>query len=539
VSFAPPRAVSNLAQEAMLTLSHVTKTHAGGLVLADVSVAVRPAARFGVVGPNGVGKSTLLRVMAGLGPVDAGTVTWTPPSLRVGYLPQEPELVPGETLLASLARRTGVASAEVELDRLTAALERNPNLADAYSAALEQFLVLGGADFPARARAVCAEVGLARQLLEQSLETLSGGEAARAALATILLARFDVFLLDEPTNNLDYEGLDRLDRFVESLRGALVVVSHDRDFLDRTVTRIIEIDEGSRRIREFAGGWSDYEAARAGARAAQYRRYDEAQERRRELDALLRARRGEARAGDSLGKRTGGADRRGTQALRSKVRQAERALERVADVEKPFEPWDLQLSLAPERRTGDVVARLEGAVVQQGAFRLGPIDLELRWGDRLVLAGRNGSGKTTLLRALLGELPLTAGRRRLGSGTVVGELDQGRKAFLTREPVLASFRELLIPEARSLLAKFGLGADDVERSAESLSPGERTRAALALLVARRVNCLVLDEPTNHLDLPAIEELERALVEFPGAVVLVTHDRRFLEAFQSTRTLELC
>ena len=522
----------------MLTLSHVTKTHAGGLVLADVSVAVTPAARIGVVGPNGVGKSTLLRVLAGLDTVDAGTVTRTPPSLRVGYLPQEPELVAGETLLASLARRTGVASADAELDRLTAALERNPDLADAYSAALEQFLAFGGADFPARARASCAEVGLARRRLEQPLETLSGGEAARAALAAILLARFDVFLLDEPTNNLDYEGLDRLERFVDSLRGALVVVSHDRDFLDRTVTRIIEIEEGSHRVREFAGGWSDFEAARAHTRAAEYRRFDEAQERRHELEALLRARRGQARGGESLGKRTGGMDRRGTQALRSKVRQAERALERVADVEKPFEPWELQLSLAPERRSGDVVARLEGAVVERDSFRLGPIDLELRWRDRLVLAGPNGSGKTTLLRALLGELPLAAGRRRLGSGTVVGELDQGRKAFLTPEPVLAAFRELPIPEARSLLAKFGLGADDVERSAASLSPGERSRAALALLVARRVNCLVLDEPTNHLDLPAIEELERALAEFPGAVVLVTHDRRFLDAFEPTRTIWL-
>jgi ATPase subunit of ABC transporter with duplicated ATPase domains len=525
----------------VLTLSNVTKTHAGGVVLSEVSLSVTPRSRIGVVGPNGVGKSTLLRVLAGLEPVDAGKVTRTPASLRVGYLPQEPELAPGERLLPSLARRTGVGAAGRELDRLTAALERDSGLAEAYSAALERFLALGGADFHARARAVCADVGLGRERLDQPLQTLSGGEAARAALAAILLARFDVFLLDEPTNNLDYEGLDRLERFVDSLAGALVVVSHDRDFLDRTVTSVVEIEEGSHRIREYAGdagGWSEYEAARGRARADQYRRYDEAQERRRELDALLRARRGQAQAGDSLGRKTGGADRRGTQALRSKVRQAERALARVADVEKPFEPWELRLKLAPERRSGDVVARLEGAVVERGGFRLGPIDMELRWGDRLSLAGPNGSGKTTLLRALLGELPLAEGNRRLGAGTVVGELDQGRQAFLTAEPVLAAFRDLSIPEARSLLAKFGLGADDVQRPATSLSPGERTRAALALLVARRVNCLVLDEPTNHLDLPAIEELERALVEFPGAVVLVTHDRRFLEAFQAARTVEL-
>jgi len=522
----------------MLTLSNVTKTHAAGPVLVDVTLALAPGARIGVVGSNGVGKSTLLQVMAGLEHVDAGTVTRTPPSLRVGYLPQEPEAVPGETLLARLSRLTGIAAAEAELDRLTQALEHDPRLADAYTEALDRFLALGGDDLRARARSVCAEVGLGAARLEQPLETLSGGESARAALAAILLARFDVFLLDEPTNDLDFEGLERLEHFLGSLRGAVAVVSHDRALLDRTVTRIVELEEGTHQAQEYAGGWSEYEAARGRARTAQYRRFEEVEDRRGELEALLRARRGQARAGDSLGRRTGGADRRGTQALRSKVRQAERALERLDDVRKPFEPWVLRLELAPERRGADVVARLEGAVVERGAFRLGPVDLELGWHERVALTGRNGSGKTTLLRALLGELPLSAGRRYLGPGVVVGELDQGRRRFLTPDPVLAAFRDLPIPEARSLLAKFGLGADDVERPASSLSPGERTRAVLALLIAQRVNCLVLDEPTNHLDLPAIEELEGALTRFPGTVVLVTHDRRFLEAFEPTRVHSL-
>ena len=214
---------------------------------------------------------------------------------------------------------------------------------------------------------------------------------------------------------------------------------------------------------------------------------------------------------------------------------------RLDRAEKPYEPWQLQLELAGGSRAGDVVARLEGAVVQRGGFRLGPIDLELGDGDRLALVGPNGSGKTTLLRALQGTEPLIEGRRWIGPGVVIGELEQGRDALAGGGVLLQQFsRAAGTPDedARAQLAKFGLGADDVLRPAASLSPGERTRAGLALLAARGVNTLVLDEPTNHLDLAAIEELERALESFDGTVVLVTHDRRFLERFRATRTLEL-
>jgi ATPase subunit of ABC transporter with duplicated ATPase domains len=209
--------------------------------------------------------------------------------------------------------------------------------------------------------------------------------------------------------------------------------------------------------------------------------------------------------------------------------------------QKPWEGWDLHLELAPSRRSGDVVARLVDAVVERGTFRLGPISLEVAWADRLAIVGPNGSGKTTLLRALLGELPLASGERWMGPGVVVGELDQGRRRFLTDEPLIAAFTKasgLLVQPARSLLAKFGLTAEHVERPAASLSPGERTRATLALLMAAGANCLVLDEPTNHLDLPAIEQLEQALDDYEGTLLLVTHDRRLLEALAITRTLQL-
>ena len=523
-----------------ITFKDVSKSHGARLLLDRVSLVVGEGSRIGLVGPNGVGKTTLLRLLAGLEHPDSGAVIRSPPGLAVGYLPQELDAQPDETVLGYLERRTGVAAAAAEMDALAPRLAEEPRLAAAYAEAVERFVALGGGDLAARAAVACAEVGLAGRL-EQPLASLSGGEAARARLAALLVARFDVFCLDEPTNDLDFAGLERLEPVVDELRGSLVVVSHDRVFLDRTVTRIVEIEERSGRLREWPGGWSDYEAACERARDAQYRRFQEADDRRRELEALVRERRAQARSGATLAKRTGGADRRGTHALQTKVRQAERALERLERVEKPFEPWQLQLTLAPASRSGDVVARLEGAVLERGSFRLGPIDLELRYGDRLAVTGPNGSGKSTLLAALLGDVPLAAGRRTLGRGVVVGDLDQGRTRFHDDMPLADSFPHTAgMPSqaARTLLAKFGLGAEDVLRPSSTLSPGKRTRGALALVAARGVNCLVLDEPTNHLDLPAIEELESALEAFAGTVVLVTHDRRLLERFRATRELVL-
>ncbi len=517
-----------------VSLAGVGRSFGAHTVLDSVNLTLGLRSRLGLVGPNGAGKSTLLRLAAGLDEPDAGTVERTPPTLTVGYLPQEHDRVPGETLLAYLARRTGVADAEAAVERHGA--HWSPT---AYAAALERFLALGGADLEPRARATCADLGLPVSL-EQETTTLSGGEAARAALAAVLLSRFDLLLLDEPTNDLDFEGLDRLERFVDEFEGGLAVVSHDRAFLDRTVSRIAEIDPWTGRLHEYAGGWSDYAAERERARSKQYAAFEHAQEQRRQIETLLHERRNQARAGGGfLAKATGGSDRRGTKALSGKVRQAARALERVEHVEKPYEPWQLHLSLAAAQRPGDRVAVLDGAVAERGTFRLGPIDLDLAPGERITITGRNGSGKSTLLALLLGELVPTAGSRTIGRATVFGALDQRRVAYDGPETLLAAFtaRTGLQPsEARTLLAKFNLAADHVERACTTLSPGERTRSHLAELMARGVNCLVLDEPTNHLDLEAIEELESALEAYEGTLVVVSHDRRFLEAVSPTRSI---
>jgi ATPase subunit of ABC transporter with duplicated ATPase domains len=516
-----------------LVAHHITKEFGATTVLDGLSLTVPPGARIGVVGPNGSGKSTLLRVLAGVEEPDGGSVERHG---TVGYLPQEPERREGETLLEFLARRTGVADAASELDALADRLSgcQPLSLVQEHSDALDRFLALGGGDLEARAREVCAELGLTLPL-DRPLPTMSGGEAARVSLAALLLARFDVLCLDEPTNDLDFAGLEGLEQFVDGFRGSLVVVSHDRAFLDRTVTRIVAFDAETRRAREFAGTYADYEHARdlaARGEAEAYARWVEEHER---FSSLLGERREQARVGGAM------ADRRGTNALRGKVRQADKRIERLGTVDKPWRPWTLQLDLAPSARGGDVVARLSGAVIQRGSFTLGPVDVDVAWGERVAIVGRNGAGKTTLLRALTGELPLARGTRTLGAGVALGELDQRRDLFAGDTPLLDRFRaEAGLPpaKARTLLAKFGIAGDDVLRPSGSLSPGERSRATLALLQSRGVNCLILDEPTNHLDLEAIEQLELALQDYAGTVLLVTHDRRFLERFAPTRTISL-
>jgi ATPase subunit of ABC transporter with duplicated ATPase domains len=522
-------------------LAGITKSYGARVVLDGVTFGVGAGDRVGLVGPNGVGKSTLLRIVAGLEQADAGTVSRSPAPLTVGYLPQEPEQATGEKVLAYLARRTGAAAAELELADAALAIGAGEDAGDRYDLALARVVALGVGDLEARVGAVLAELGL-RVDLDRPAEGLSGGERARLGLASILLSRFDVLLLDEPTNDLDVDGLDRLETFLRGYRGGLVVVSHDRAFLDATVTAIAAIEPSGGRVRTWAGGWSDYAARRDEERRTAYAAYEHATRRRRELTELLSRRRTEARAGGAgLGEKTGGGDRRGTHALRTKVRQAEKQLARNELPEKPFEPWELQLELTAAHELRSLVVRLEGAVAVRGTFSLGPVDLDVAPGERLALTGPNGSGKTTLLGMLLGAVSLTQGRRLVGPGVTVGVIGQEREGYDGDRVLLDVFRIAtgFEPEpARTLLAKFGLGVDAVHRPCATLSPGERTRAHLAELQARAVNVLLLDEPTNHLDLQAIEQLEQALARYEGTIVVVSHDRRFLEAVAPTRGLAL-
>jgi ATPase subunit of ABC transporter with duplicated ATPase domains len=531
---------------ATLQATDLAAGHGARVLFSGLDLVLAPGDVVGLVGANGAGKSTLLRMLAGKTTPEEGTVVLSPPTATVGHLPQEPDRRPGETVAAFLARRTGVARAQDEMDAAAEALGSGaPGSDDAYALALDRWLALGGADLEERAGAVADDVGLG-VALDVPMTALSGGQAARAGLAALLLSRYDVLLLDEPTNDLDLDGLERLERFVSGLRSPTIVVSHDREFLARTVTRVVELDLAQQRVGVYDGGYDSYlaerEVARRHAREA-YEEYDDklgslkdrAVMQRNWMAQGVRNARRKSTDNDKIGrnKRSETSEKQA-----AKARQTQRAIERLDVVEEPRKEWELRMTIAAAPRSGAVVASLSGAVVRRGRFTLGPVDARVDWADRVVITGANGSGKSTLLGALLGRIPLDEGSGGLGASVRVGEIDQARGLFLGPEPLVRAFRDAVPdwsePDVRTLLAKFGLNSAHVPRPAASLSPGERTRAALALLQAREVNLLVLDEPTNHLDLPAIEQLEQALDAFPGTVLLVTHDRRMLESVRTTR-----
>ncbi len=541
-------------------------------VLHNADLVVAPGDRIAVVGPNGVGKSTLLRVLAGLVQPDAGTVS---AAGTVGYLPQERDRRDDETAMGYIARRTGVAAAEAAMlaasERLARASDGGQSTgaaasggpatgaaasggaagraSETYAAALDTYLALGGPDLEIRASELAASLGLPADL-GRPATGLSGGQAARLALAAVLLARFDVLLLDEPTNDLDLTGLELLESHLAAFRGGLVVVSHDRAFLERTARQVLQIDPHTREVKLYGGGYQAYrdELERDRVRAAEaYETYaatrDELIERARRQKEWARSGERSAKSAAARRKEPDKNIRRGrvegAQHQAARGAATLRAAERLEPVAEPRKEWELRLHFGAARRSGDIVAVLSAAVVRRGAFQLGPVSMQLNWGDRMLVQGDNGSGKTTLLQALLGRIPLASGRGSLGASVRVGEIDQGRLTFDADARLLDAFcaeSGLLEPDARTLLAKFGLGADDIGRPVARLSPGERTRADLALLMHSGANLLVLDEPTNHLDLPAIEQLEQALDRYDGTLLIVTHDRRLAERVRVTRRL---
>jgi ATPase subunit of ABC transporter with duplicated ATPase domains len=528
----------------------------GSLVVLDgVSLSVGAGDRTGIIAPNGVGKSTLLKVLAGDLEPDSGAVTRAPATTTVVRLAQEPDIRPGESLADHLARRTQITRAQADLDRAIEGLTSGAAGADdAYDQALQRWLALGGADLPERMAAVAAELGLPDDLLDRNVAELSGGQKARLGLAAVLLAQPDILLLDEPTNDLDDVGLALLEAHLKRSKSGLALVSHDRALLAAITSDIVELDEFTRQATQFSGGWEAYVAEREATRQRaidSYAAYETERDKLAESGRRQRqwARSGAQRASSARAQRAEPdkfirfAKVSGAQSLAANAARIDRTIARLDSgaPDEVREPWQLRLSIGEAHRAGDVAVSLTDAVVSRGDVTLGPVSLTIGPADRIRITGPNGSGKTTLVDTLLGRAKLSNGHRYEGPSVVFGELDQTRREFATDTPVTDVVRVaagLSEEQARTLLAKFRLRGDAALRSASRLSPGERTRAGLALLQARGVNFLVLDEPTNHLDIEAIEQLEQALGSYRHTLILVTHDRRLAAAVPVSMTIDV-
>jgi len=530
----------------MLSVSGVRVAHVDRVILDAVSFTINPYDRIGLVGPNGAGKSTLLGVLAGQRRPDAGAAA-SSSGERVGLLRQGVADLRDGTLADLLDAPTGgLASAAADLDRLLAeaADASDPDTWQAaYLSAQERFDDLGGYDRQGELDGLLAQLGVGGIDLAIPLAHLSGGQKTRAGLAALLASAPDYLLLDEPTNYLDAAALDWLEGFVRGYPGAVLVVSHDRAFLDATVSAILELEEIGGKLTRYAGGYSDYRDAKIRARDALAAAYSRQQEEIGRIRSDIRAvgqhamKTERATTNDFLRARS----KKVARTAKVRERKLERLLASEEVIDKPGRSWDMSVDLggSPDGAR-DVVVVDGAAVILGGREILRGVDLHVRSGERLVVSGVNASGKTTLLRLISGELVPSAGRVVVGASVKVGRyaqehevIDLGRSA-LEQARAVAAISET---DARTFLHKFLFGGEMVHRPAGELSYGERARLALALLVLQGTTLLLLDEPLNHLDMRSREAFEAALLQFEGTSISVLHDR-YAIARIATRVVEV-
>ena len=534
----------------MLTVNALSKSYGSDTIFQDVSFNLNPGERLGLVGPNGCGKTTLLRILAGLEQADSGSFHFSPPGLRLGYLPQGLTPAPDETLSGFLDRMTGeLLSAGARLEELAAALAAAPERADLqqqFDATLQR--MPSGSAAQGQIGEALAPWGLGDLPVDTPIAKLSGGQKTRLALAGVLLSSPQLLLLDEPTNHLDIDMLEWLEDWLVNSpltrEVAILIVSHDRVFLDHTVSGILELDPQTHSLRAYPGNYSAYLEQKLAERERHWQAYSDQQEeiaRLRSAAELVRGQAvfrkgGKADSGDKFAKGFFANRSRRTVA---RAKSIEKRLEKLLTeerIEKPRQSWQMKLDLSAAPTSGrDVVQLEELAVGYDHAALLSGLTLQVRYGQRIALIGPNGAGKTTLLRTIAGTLPPLAGRVRLGSGVRAGLHGAGAgdpgagSDALTILRGLAPFNET---DARAFLHQFLFSGDEVFTPVGKLSYGERARLMLACLVASGCNLLLLDEPINHLDIPSRARFEQALAIFEGTVLAVVHDRYFIQGFAS-------
>ena len=525
----------------MFTVHHISKSYGIHSILEGVSFSINPGDRVGLIGPNGSGKTTLLRILAGQEEPDKGAVTCSRPDLRVGYLEQGYEPPPGQSLSQAIASAAGSSlNLPDHIERLAEALVEDPNsleLQAAYDDALQDLQ-----HAPASNQApILKSLGLDGIDEDTPVSILSGGQKTRLALARVLVQEPHLLLLDEPTNHLDIGMLQWLEGWLAAFKGAALIVSHDRTFLDRTVNRILDLDPATRSIRAYEGNYSTYLEHYLDERESQMQAYkDQVTEIRRLRQDIAQTKEHSLRVELTTTSRQPVVRRYAKKVARkakSREKKLERFLESDERVEKPKESWRMKLEFEAPNHLGRDILSMEdlSAGYQVQAPLLEGLNLDIRAGQRIVLSGPNGAGKTTLLRTIAGQIPPLSGNIRLGASVRLGYMSQEQElpeVGKTPAEIIQNLAPLNETETRSFLHYFLFSGDEALRDVRLLSYGERARLALAVLVVQGCTFLLLDEPINHLDIPSRARFEQALSSFEGTVLAVVHDRYFIERFAS-------
>ncbi|MBK9926340.1 MAG: ABC-F family ATP-binding cassette domain-containing protein [Anaerolineales bacterium] len=524
----------------MLTAHHIHKTYGIQPILQDISFSVNTNERVGLIGPNGCGKTTLMRILAGLEQPDSGTVASTRPNLRIGYLAQGMEFDPEATLQSTLSLNpVSQADLESEITSLAHALSANPNDSDLqvkYDATIEQLSSVNR-----HPSTVLGPLGLADIPLDTPVKHLSGGQKTRLMLARVLLEEPNLLLLDEPTNHLDIEMLEWLEDWLNRFQGAALIVSHDRAFLDNTVTSILDLNPKTHSIRVYTGNYSDYIEQYLREQDKQLAAYrDQEYEIRRMKQDIARTKEQARHVEITTTPRTPGV-RRYAKKVAKKALAREKKLDRYLDsderVEKPKPSWQIKLEFEASDVQSKNVLVTDNLTIGYAIDKplLENLNLHIRAGQRIGLTGSNGTGKTTLIRTIAGKLRPLAGNLKLGQTVKLGYMSQEQELLNPNFNALQTIQSIATmneTEARNFLHYFLFKGDDALRPTSELSFGERARLQLGMLIAQGCTFLLLDEPINHLDIPSRARFEEALTNFNGTILAVVHDRYFLERFAS-------
>jgi ATP-binding cassette subfamily F protein 3 len=529
----------------MINIKQISKSYGSLTVLSDISLSLGNGCKAALVGPNGVGKSTLLKIIAGLEESDTGEIE-IPKNACIGYVPQEMQITRTETIENYFKEVAGIQEIERQINLLEKHLD-DPLKAEQYNDLQQIYARLDGYAFRHRIESVLAGFKLENLSLSQSLSSLSSGQKSKIALGAILLKGVDILLLDEPTNNLDLPALIWLEKFLLNSITTCLIVSHDKRFLDSVVSRVFEIDWNTRKISVHVGGYSDYIEFKKKQINRLKELYRIQEEKIEKLGEAIRSKKTWAEAGarqtvSDKDKYCRGMRRDRAAKSAKSAKAIEKRIEQMDLIEVPEERPPLVIPLVAQKSEAKHSILLENVVAGYDEnFRIGPISLEIPYGARVGIFGINGAGKSTLLKTITGELKIKQGTVTIGSSLIIGNLMQEHENLPRNKTTFQFLKERARLEAQQiyhLLSRFHFSAEESRKKISELSPGGRARLLLALFCALSANVLVLDEPTNHLDIEANEALEEVLSTYTGTVLMVSHDRYFLERVNLTHAFVL-